>query len=116
MKRMYTTQQVSAKQLINPKDIREGDIIEACFPNGEVECGIAVLEKKPDYHSRYKRRMMLCTDGAKRGHVITGWAGFPAGTQFYKLTPGEAAACKQSLPAGTQPEERAPAPENRRTI
>ena len=92
---------------INPKDVREGDTIEARFPNGEIERGVAVAEAKPDHHSRCRRRMMLCEGGAKRGHVITGWAGFPAGTQFYKLTPDKVAACEQSLPAETQPEEAA---------
>ena len=101
---------------INPKDVREGDIIEARFPNGEIERGVALPEPKPDYHSRCRRRMMLCEGGAKHGHVITGWAGFPAGTQFYKLTQEEAAACEQSLPAGTQPDKPASAPENRRTL
>ena len=83
MKKLYTTPQTSAKQLITPNAVREGDLIEAQFPNGEIERGIAVREGKQGY--RNKRRMMLCTDGAKRGHIITGCAGFPDGTRFYRV-------------------------------
>lgn len=87
MEKLYTTPQTSAKQLIAPNAVREGDLIEARFPNGEIEHGIAVREEKPSYHCWYrnKRRMMLCTDGAKRGHIITGCAGFPDGTRFYRV-------------------------------
>ena len=84
MKRMYSMQQDSAKQLINPNAVREGDHIEAHFPNGEIERGVAAREGKQGY--RNKRRMMLCEKGAKRGHIITGCAGFPDGTRFYRVT------------------------------
>ena len=84
MKRMYSKQQDSTKQLINPNAVREGDHIEAHFPNGEIERGVAVREGRQGY--RNKRRMMLCENGAKRGHIITGCAGFPDGTQFYRVT------------------------------
>lgn len=74
-------------QRIAPNAVREGDRIEAHFPNGEIERGIAVPEEKPAYHCRYrsKRRMMLCENGARRGHIITGCAGFPDGTKFYRV-------------------------------
>lgn len=72
---------------VNPNAVQEGDIIEAHFPNGEIERGVARREPKPTYHCRYrnKQRMMLCEHGASRGHVITGWAGFPDGTQFFRV-------------------------------
>ena len=69
---------------INPNAVREGDHIEAHFPNGEIERGVAVREGKQGYRS--KQRMMLCENGAKRGHIITGCAGFPDGTRFYRVT------------------------------
>lgn len=69
---------------INPNAVREGDHIEAHFPNGEIERGVAVWEGRQGY--RCRRRMMLCENGAKRGHIITGCAGFPGGTQFYRVT------------------------------
>ena len=69
---------------INPNAVREGDHIEAHFPNGEIERGVAVREGKQGYRS--KQRMMLCENGAKRGHIITGCAGFPDGTKFYRVT------------------------------
>lgn len=84
MKRKHTTRHVSAKQLINPNAVREGDHIEAHFPNGEIERGVAVREGRQGY--RCRRRMMLCENGAKRGHIITGCAGFPDGTRFYRVT------------------------------
>ena len=87
MKRNNSNSTVAEKRLsIHPSAVREGDFIEAHFPNGEIERGVAIMEERPNYHSRYKRRMMLCEPGEKRGHVITGWAGFPAGTQFYRVT------------------------------
>jgi len=71
-------------KLINPNEVREGDHIEAHFPNGEIERGVAVREGKQGY--RIKPRMMLCENSAKRGHIITGCAGFPDGTKFYRVT------------------------------
>ena len=81
-------EQVGAKQLISPNAVQEGDLIEAHFPNGEIERGIAMMEEKPSYHCCYRnrRRMMLCEPGAKHGHIITGCAGFPDGTRFYRVT------------------------------
>ena len=72
---------------IHPRKVQEGDIIEAHFPNGEIERGVARLEPKPSYHCWYRnhRRMMLCERGESRGHIITGWAGFPSGTEFFKV-------------------------------
>jgi len=72
---------------VHPNAVQESDIIEAHFPNGEIERGVAMREPKPLYHCWYrnKRRMMLCEHGAKHGHVITGWAGFPDGTQFFRV-------------------------------
>ena len=77
-----------ALQLVAPNAVQQGDFIEAHFPNGEIERGIAVKEAKPDYHCRYrnKQRMMLCENGEKRGHIITGCAGFPDGTKFYRVS------------------------------
>ena len=88
MKQLNSTQ-VSVKKLINPNAVQEGNLIEARFPNGEIERGVAVREAKSAGY-RNKRRMMLCTDGAKRGHIITGCAGFPDGTKFFRVmaTPG----------------------------
>ena len=74
-------------QLIDPNAIQEGDRIEAHFTCGCIERGVAVLEEKVPYHCWYrnKQRMMLCADGESRGHVITGLAGFPDGTEFYRV-------------------------------
>lgn len=74
-------------QLVAPNAIQEGNRIEAHLPCGCIERGVSVLEEKPDYHCWYrnKRRMMLCPDGENGGHVITGLAGFPDGTEFYKV-------------------------------
>lgn len=76
---------------IDPNVVREGDIIEAHFPNGEIERGVARQQEKPNYHCWYrnKKRMMLCENGASRGHIITGWGGFPDGTQFFKVMSDE---------------------------
>lgn len=75
-------------KLINPNAVQEGDLIEAHFPNGEIERGIAVREAKTAGY-RGKRRMMLCEEGARCGHIITGCAGFPDGTQFFKIVLGD---------------------------
>ena len=84
------TTQLSERRLqfVIPDGIHEGDYVEAHFPNGEIERGIAVKEAKPDYHCRYRnrQRMMLCENGEKRGHIITGCAGFPDGTKFYRVS------------------------------
>jgi len=84
MKQLNSTQD-SVRKLINPNAVREGDLIEAWFPNGEIERGAAVREAKSAGY-RNRRRMMLCEPGAKRGHIITGCAGFPDGTKFYRVT------------------------------
>ena len=75
-------------ELIPPNAVQQGDFIEAHFPNGEIERGIAVKEAKPEYRCWYRnrQRMMLCEGGEKRGHIITGCAGFPDGTRFYRGT------------------------------
>ena len=78
---------LSNLESVHPNAVQEGDFIEAHFPCGSIERGIAVREEKLDYHCWYqnKRRMMLCADGESRGHVITGLAGFPDGTEFYRV-------------------------------
>ena len=81
MKQLTSTQ---PRTLITPNAVQEGDLIEARFPNGEIECGIAVREAKSAGYWN-KRRMMLCEEGARRGHIITGCSGFPDGTKFYKV-------------------------------
>lgn len=81
MKQLTSTQ---PRTLITPNAVQEGDLIEARFPNGETERGVAVREAKSAGY-RNKRRMMLCEEGAKHGHIITGCAGFPDGTRFYKV-------------------------------
>lgn len=78
---------------VKPNDIHEGDLVEAQFPCGCIERGIAVLERKVRYRS--KRRMMLCEDGKRSGHIITDCAGFRDGTQFFVLTPEEYAIPKK---------------------
>lgn len=82
---------------VKPNDIHEGDYVEAQFPCGCIERGVAVLEDKAPYHCRYrnKRRMMLCEDGKRSGHIITDCAGFRDGTQFFVLTPEEYAIPKK---------------------
>ena len=74
-------------QQVDSNAIQEGDRIEAHLPCGCIERGVAVLEEKVPYHCWYrnKRRMMLCADGEGSGHVITGLAGFPDGTEFYRV-------------------------------
>ena len=84
MKQLNSTH-VSVKQLINPNAVREGDLIEAWFPNGEIERGIAVREEKSAGY-RNRRRMMLCEPGEAHGHIITGCAGFPDGTKFFRVS------------------------------
>ena len=72
---------------VKPNEVREGDYIEARFPCGCIERGLAVLEEKVPYHCWYRnrRRMMLCEPGNDKGHIITGCSAFPEGTEFYRL-------------------------------
>ena len=84
---------------INPNKVQESDFIEARFPDGTVESGYAVREDRLDTVDYKSKRMMLCDTPSLhqrfRGHIITGCAGFPAGTKFYtnayedSLAPGE---------------------------
>ena len=75
---------------IHPNKIKENDEIEAEFPDGSVERGLAVKEV-PDIGE--SARLFLLENATAEtmavpqawGHILTDGAGFPEGTIFYKI-------------------------------